>query len=547
MAKTRLDTQSVPPDGGYGWVIVIAGFISFTLLNGTLYSFGVLFVALLRAFEGSKADTALIGAVFGGCSIVANPISLVLCNRFSHRKVMMVSGIGCAVSLILSSRTTSLLQLLFSYGVMASLFYFMVPLPALAMISRYFEKRLSIAMGLALAGSGFGQFTFSLGTQVLLDTYGWRGTLIILAGVSLHFCVAGALMKPLVENTHVEITESSQEGLPQTPLKSQCSPEHDDIMTARVVTSAEVSDDAGTPQIKRNDTCCSTKSALDVLVDNHDKISQKRSSSCNCHGVSSICRKVKKVLGMMYDVSLLRDIIFVLILFTAFSHAAGHFAVFSHVVKRARDFGIPSFKSSSLPAVTGLTQCIGRAFWGILGGRFKMLKPHLLYGFSLGICGLTSLISIYTTTYEGQLVYMIVFGFGMACYIPMSPMVVRYFVGADKFDGGMSMFMQAQGFGNILSPFVGWLRDTEGNYVIGFYMISVIYIASALCAIFLNKLRRFMNKRKEACNECELELDGIHNDSLSKTRHLYGHDAPERHEDAADSCNDIEVRMAGAQ
>ncbi|XP_070563214.1 monocarboxylate transporter 13-like [Ptychodera flava] len=545
MAKTRLDAQSVPPDGGYGWVIVIASFITFTLLNGTLFSFGVLFVALLRAFEGSKADTALIGAVFGGCSIVANPISLVLCNRFSHRKVMMVSGIGCAVSLILSSRTTSLFQLLFSYGVMASFFFFMFPLPAYTMIQKYFEKRLSIAMGLALAGTGFGQLIFSLGTQMLLDKYGWRGTLIILAGVSLHFCVAGALMKPFVENTHVETTESSQEGSPQAPLKSQCSPEHDDIMTARVVTSAVVSDDAGTPQIKSNDTWCSTKSALDV--DHHKKITQKRSSPCNCHGVSSICRKVKKVLGMMYDVSLLRDIIFVLILFTAFSHAAGHFAVFSHVVKRARDFGIPSFKSSSLPAVTGLTQCLGRAFWGILGGRFKTLKPHLLYGFSMGICGLTSLISIYITTYEGQLVYMILFGIGMACCIPMSAVVVHYFVGADKFDGGMSMFIQAQGFGNIVSPIVGWLRDTEGNYVIGFYMISVIYIASALCAVSLDKLKKYMNKRKEASKEAELELDRIQNDSLPETRHLYENNEPERQEDAADSRDDAEVRISGAQ
>ncbi|XP_070563218.1 monocarboxylate transporter 3-like isoform X2 [Ptychodera flava] len=497
---------------------------------------------------------ALIGAVFGGCSIIANPISLVLCNRFSHRKVMMVSGIGCAVSLILSSRTTSLLQLLFSYGVMASLFYFMVPLPALAMISRYFEKRLSIAMGLALAGTGFGQLIFSLGTQVLLDTYGWRGTLIILAGVSLHFCVAGALMRPLMENTYVETTESSQEGSPQTPLRSQCSHEYNEITTASVLTSAVVSDDTGTLQIKSNDTCCS-KSGVEFnnsqsagSVDNqHSKFNQKRTSTCNCHGVSSICRKVKKVLGMMYDVSLLRDIIFILLLFTGFGHAAGHFGVFSHVVKRARDFGIPSFKSSSLPAVTGLTQCLGRAFWGILGGRFKMLKPHFLYGFSMGLCGLASLISIYTTTYEGQLVYMILFGIGMACYIPMSAVVLHYFVGADKFDGGMSMFIQAQGFGNMLSPFLGWLRDTEGNYVISFYMISVVYIASALCAVSLDKLKKYMNKRKEASKEAELELDRIQNDSLPETRHLYDHDKPEKHEDAADSCDDVEVRIAGAQ
>ena len=57
MATTRLGTSQRPPDGGYGWVIVVGGFIVFTIVGGLAFSFGVLFVALFEAFHGSKADT----------------------------------------------------------------------------------------------------------------------------------------------------------------------------------------------------------------------------------------------------------------------------------------------------------------------------------------------------------------------------------------------------------------------------------------------------------------------------------------------------------
>ena len=43
------------------------------------------------------------------------------------------------------------------------------------MISDYFVKYLPLALGLSLAGGGFGNFLFPWITKILVAEFGWRG------------------------------------------------------------------------------------------------------------------------------------------------------------------------------------------------------------------------------------------------------------------------------------------------------------------------------------------------------------------------------------
>lgn len=52
-----------PPDGGWGWLVVLASFILQALTIGITYTFGVLFVALLDEFGESEATTSWIGSI----------------------------------------------------------------------------------------------------------------------------------------------------------------------------------------------------------------------------------------------------------------------------------------------------------------------------------------------------------------------------------------------------------------------------------------------------------------------------------------------------
>ncbi|GCC20366.1 hypothetical protein chiPu_0018925 [Chiloscyllium punctatum] len=69
--------------------------------------------------------------------------------------------------------------------------------PSVAAVSRYFNKRRTLAMGMAFTGVGIGSFVFSPLFQYLIDEYMWRGALLVIAGMMLNLMVCGALIRPL--------------------------------------------------------------------------------------------------------------------------------------------------------------------------------------------------------------------------------------------------------------------------------------------------------------------------------------------------------------
>jgi len=53
----------VPPDGGWGWVVMISGFLSNVIVDGVCYTYSVFFNELLEYFQASRGKTALVGAL----------------------------------------------------------------------------------------------------------------------------------------------------------------------------------------------------------------------------------------------------------------------------------------------------------------------------------------------------------------------------------------------------------------------------------------------------------------------------------------------------
>ena len=59
----------------------------------------------------------------------------------------------------------------------------------------YFDKHYTIANSIVYTGSSIALVIFAPLTQLLMDTYGWRGTLLILGSISSHIALCGALLK----------------------------------------------------------------------------------------------------------------------------------------------------------------------------------------------------------------------------------------------------------------------------------------------------------------------------------------------------------------
>jgi MFS family permease len=73
----------------------------------------------------------------------------------------------------------------------------LIYLPAIVSVTCYFEKKRSLATGIAVCGSGLGTFVFAPLTGYLIDEYGWRGAMLIIAGLVLNCAILGALFRPV--------------------------------------------------------------------------------------------------------------------------------------------------------------------------------------------------------------------------------------------------------------------------------------------------------------------------------------------------------------
>ncbi|XP_051900589.1 monocarboxylate transporter 13 [Pristis pectinata] len=185
------------PDGGWGWVIVLSAFIQSALVFGVIRSFGVFFVAFVDHFSEASSTVSWITSMAVAVQQFCSPVASALSSYLGARLVVMLGGFIASLGLFFASLATNLIHLYLCIGLLSGFGWALVFTPSIAALSRYFNKRRTLAMGLAFTGVGISSFVFSPLFQYLLDEYTWRGALLIVAGMMLNLLVCGALIRPL--------------------------------------------------------------------------------------------------------------------------------------------------------------------------------------------------------------------------------------------------------------------------------------------------------------------------------------------------------------
>lgn len=185
------------PDGGWGWVIVAASFMVHCIADGVTMSFGVLFVELLSYFQEGKSLTSWVGSLFMAIPLLAGPLASILTDRYGCRTVTICGAVVACFGFFISAFVNTIPLLLLTVGVITGLGLAVCYVAAIVIVAFYFEKKRSLATGIAVAGSGIGTFLFAPLIQYLVDYWGWRLCFVLLAGIFLNMVVCGALMRDL--------------------------------------------------------------------------------------------------------------------------------------------------------------------------------------------------------------------------------------------------------------------------------------------------------------------------------------------------------------
>ena len=99
-----------------------------------------------------------------------------------------------------TSFATNIHVIIFTFGIVSGTGFGFMQMGAICQLYRYFDHRQALALGVFTSCFSVSQFLWPPVTTLLFQSYGWRGSFVIMAGVQLNLCIIGALMRPFPAN-----------------------------------------------------------------------------------------------------------------------------------------------------------------------------------------------------------------------------------------------------------------------------------------------------------------------------------------------------------
>lgn len=176
----------------YGYIVVVIAFFVVVVSWGIYSAFGVFFKPLQAEFGWSSAVTSgafsLSMIIYGLMGIVVGGLN----DRFGPRIVMTVCGILLGLGYLLMSQISNLWHIYLFLGVIVGIGLSGTWVPQLSTVARWFARKRSLMTGIVVAGVGVGQLVGPPVVSILIETYDWRLSYIILGGVVLVVMVFAA-------------------------------------------------------------------------------------------------------------------------------------------------------------------------------------------------------------------------------------------------------------------------------------------------------------------------------------------------------------------
>lgn len=431
---------SAPPEGGYGWLVVLAA----TWCNGSIFgihnSFGILHTMLVREHtdpddQTSQFKVAWVGSLAIGMIFFCSPVVSMFTDHFGCRKTA-VSGASLAfVGLLTTSFANSLVLRYFTYGVLfgcGSSFAFQ---PSLVILGHYFRRRLGLANGVVTAGASL----FSMGLPVLLkkvvEPLGLSRTFQILSVFMLVQALLALTFKPLL------------------PAGGGMGP-------------PGMGPGLGEPQ---------TEAA---------------------HGGSKWNRAVATV-RKYFNLRVFHIVTYRVWAFGVATAVLGYFVPYIHLINFVKEQFVETQKEWVLLVCIGASSGVGRLLFGKIGDLMPGLMKIYMQVVSFIALGLMSMMIPQCSAFEALVAVCVFLGLCDGCFLTMMAPIAFELVGPVQASqaigyllGLMSLPMTAG------PPIAGLLHDYFGNYTVAFSLAGVPPMVGGVVLFFVPLIHRRLHGRQ---------------------------------------------------
>ncbi|KAM7411494.1 hypothetical protein PAMA_021470 [Pampus argenteus] len=417
-----------PPDGGWGWAVVFGAFISIGFSYAFPKSLTIYFKEIQEYFMVSYSEIAWLSSVMLASMYAGGPVSSILVNRYGSRPVVMVGGVMVCTGMVLASFGTTIIHLYLCVGVIGGFGLAFNLQPALTIIGTYFQVKRPLANGLAMTGSPVVLFSLAPLNQLLFDSFGWRGSFLILGSIVLNCCVAGSLMRPVKKNVQPK---------PKTDL-------------------SEFNGGASVDTIAQTD-------------DLQPEENQNESSKQSC-------------IHTFVDFSLFRHRGFLIYLTGNVVMFFGFFAPVVFLAPYAKHQGIDEYSAAFLLSIFALVDMFIRPATGLLGNT-KWIRPRIQYFFSFAVSynGICHLLCPLASGYVGLVIYAVFFGLAFGMLSALLFEVLMDLVGAQRFSSAVGLVTIIE-CGPVLlgPPLSGALVDIFGDYKYMYFACGVFMLVPGI-------------------------------------------------------------------
>ncbi|XP_071055769.1 monocarboxylate transporter 9 isoform X2 [Onthophagus taurus] len=205
-------TKMVPPDGGWGWVVVIGVSIVNLCTRSIETSFGLLFGEILLELDVGTTGAAVIMSTLDALINFSGLFVGPLIKALSYRKVSLLGAVLVSLGLIATFPARSMTHILATYSIINGIGVGLTASATFVALNHYFVKKRGQAVGYSLAGTAFGMMLMPHAVRILLENYSFPGAMLILGGVAMHGLVGSVMLEP-AENHFKPEVKDEEEGI----------------------------------------------------------------------------------------------------------------------------------------------------------------------------------------------------------------------------------------------------------------------------------------------------------------------------------------------